>query len=120
LSIKYHKSDDADLLTDSRARKAPCSRLRIRLILGGAGNVPPTPLQFLGLSFADKKYEAPVLPPNRTAWGKSIAVPERSQLDFPEGEQSWCSPASTSMMLAYWANKSNRPDLNQAVPEVAK
>ncbi|PYK59509.1 MAG: hypothetical protein DME21_13040 [Verrucomicrobia bacterium] len=120
MSVKDQKDNDAEVLTDTLALKAPCDRVRIRLILSGAGNVPTPPLKFLGLSFADKKYEAPVLPPNRTAWGKSIAVPERSQLDFPEGEQSWCSPTSTSMMLAYWANKSNRPELNQAVPEVAK
>ena len=120
MSVKDQKDNDAEVLTDTLALKAPCDRVRIRLILSGAGNVQPPPLKFLGLSFADKKYEAPVLPPNRAAWGKSIAVPERSQLDFPEGEQSWCSPTSTSMMLAYWANKSNRPELNQAVPEVAK
>ena len=67
MSVKDQKDNDAEVLTDTLALKAPCDRVRIRLILSGAGNVPTPPLKFLGLSFADKKYEAPVLPPNRTA-----------------------------------------------------
>ncbi|PYK96175.1 MAG: hypothetical protein DME19_20570 [Verrucomicrobia bacterium] len=119
MSVKDQKDDDAEVLTDTLALKTPCDRAQIRLILSGTANSSQPPAKFLGLSFADTKHELPVLPPNRAAWGKSIPVPERSQLDYPEGEQSWCSPASTSMILAWWAAQLKRPELDRAVPDVA-
>ena len=120
MSVKDQKDDDAEVLTDTLALTTSTDRVLIRLTLTGAGNFPRPPVKFLGLALADTKYELPVLPPNRAAWGKSLDVPERSQLDYPEGEQSWCSPASASMILAWWARQSKRPQLDRAVPEVAK
>ena len=57
--------------------------------------------------------------PKRGAWGKIISVPERSQVPYGE-KQGWCSPTSTSMVLAYWAKALGRPELDLSVPEVAK
>jgi uncharacterized protein YvpB len=80
---------------------------------------PGSRLKFVGLSFY-----APIPPtdsPARTpsAGGEVLPVPERSQMAFPEGG-GWCSPTSTSMVLAFWANKLSRADLNKTVPEVAE
>ena len=52
------------------------------------------------------------------ACGKNLPVPARSQTVFPNGE-AWCSPASLSMVMAYWAKKTDTPDLDRCVPEVA-
>jgi hypothetical protein len=60
------------------------------------------------------------LKPNRRAWGTTLAVPYRSQVDYPEGVQSWCSPTSTAMVLAFWAQRLRRPDLDLDVPVVAQ
>lgn len=35
-------------------------------------------------------------------WNRSLAVPECSQMVYPDGGNVWCSPTSTSMVLAYW------------------
>ena len=46
-------------------------------------------------------------------------VPERSQMVYPNGGPVWCSPTSTSMVMAYWSERLGEPALNQPVPEVA-
>jgi len=120
MSVKDQKDEDAAVLTDTLALRVPCDRCQIRLSLSGGENIAWPPVKFLGLCFADTKCVLPALPPNRVAWGRSIAVPERTQLGFPEGEQSWCSPASTSMILGWWARQLQRGELDHTVPEVAK
>jgi Peptidase_C39 like family len=35
-------------------------------------------------------------------WNRVLAVPECSQMVYPDGGEVWCSPTSTSMVLAYW------------------
>lgn len=39
---------------------------------------------------------------DRQAWGVELAVPRRSQMLYKDGGEVWCSPTSTSMVLAYW------------------
>ncbi|MBX3117677.1 MAG: peptidase C39 family protein [Fimbriimonadaceae bacterium] len=53
----------------------------------------------------------------REAWGKLLLVPQRCQGDYPNGS-AICSPTATSMILAYWANKLNRPELDEGVERV--
>jgi hypothetical protein len=61
-----------------------------------------------------------------TAWGKDLAVPGRSQMlgsyrgsAYGGGGEVWCSPTTTSMILAYWARVLGRSDLDLSVPLVA-
>ena len=56
--------------------------------------------------------------PFRSAWGRDLAVPVRSQADFPEGVQSWCSPTSVTMVLGWWANRWGIPSQPMPVPTV--
>jgi hypothetical protein len=35
-------------------------------------------------------------------WNILLNVPECSQMVYPDGGEVWCSPTSTSMVLAYW------------------
>ena len=71
--------------------------------------------------------KSPTIEPDRAVWGKELNVPMRSQvlpeyrgLGFGGGGEVWCSPTSTSMVMAYWADKTARPELVQSVPEAAK
>jgi len=70
---------------------------------------------------------SPVIASNKAAWGVNLSVPQRSQmltqyqgLGYGGGGEVWCSPTSTSMVLAYWANVLHRPDLVQTVPNAAR
>ncbi len=76
-------------------------------------------LKFLGISLADTKAEPTNLPPNRAPWGKTIPVPERSQMAYPNGGVL-CSPTTVSMLMTYWSHALNRPDLDHDVPEIVK
>ncbi len=60
-------------------------------------------------------------------WAGELAVPARSQmlagyqgLGYGGGGEAWCSPTSTSMLLAYWARRLGRPDLVVSVPAAAR
>ena len=39
---------------------------------------------------------------NPAYWSHELAVPECSQMVYPDGGTVWCSPTSVSMVLAYW------------------
>jgi hypothetical protein len=90
--------------------------LRLRLTT----SKPKAPIEFVGLSFCDSRAEPPLMPPNTNAWGKIIQVEERTQADFPEGISEWCSPTALSMLMAFWADRLNRPELRYTVPETAR
>jgi uncharacterized protein YvpB len=46
---------------------------------------------------------------DRQAWGRDLNVPKRSQMIYPDGGVVWCSPTSTSMVLAYWGKSVTVP-----------
>ena len=89
-----------------RAESSQPERVQLRVTLGGGKN--PAKLKFLSLSLLDRKATPPPLPPNRAAWGKSIDVPERSQMAYENGGVI-CSPTTVSMLLAYWSRQLDRP-----------
>src|SRR5947207_2120861 len=120
MSVKGQQDENAEVLTDTLAMKIPCDRVQVRLRVSTRQVTARIPVKFIGLAFADTRCELPVLPTHGAAWGQTLAVPERTQLDYAGGEQSWCSPTSTSMILAWWAAQLQRPELDRPVPEVAK
>lgn len=56
---------------------------------------------------------------DRGAWGRNLAVPQRSQMIYPDGGEVWCSPTSLSMVMAYWSQKQGVAGWNRSVPTVA-
>ena len=60
------------------------------------------------------------VPALKSAWGKSLPVPSRSQMVYPDGGEVWCSPTSLSMIMTYWAKKTGRSNLNQSPRMVAR
>jgi hypothetical protein len=121
-SVRGQRDDNGDVHTDTLALKRAAKQLQIRVTLGGTGGGEGTKprLKFVGLSLLDTKAVPAALPPFRAAWNMLIPVPERSQMAYPNGGRVWCSPTTVSMLLAYWSQKLNRPDLDRDVPLVAK
>jgi len=115
-SVANQDDPNGGVSTDILKLKRPANRLQVRVTI----STHPNPsLKFLGISLADSSASAPELTPNRTAWGMTLPVPERSQMSYPNGKVL-CSPTSLSMLLAYWAQTLKRPDLDVPVPDIAK
>ena len=116
-SVRGQGDADGNVATDTLVLKHLAEAVQIRVTLGGTDGATPV-LKFIGISMSDTGTRPAGHPSDRAAWGKRIAVPERSQHGYP-GERGWCSPASLSMVLAYWAAVSNRPEMNVPVPQIA-
>jgi len=117
-SVPNQKDADGDVDTDTLALRQPAERLQLRLTLGGDGKQMPK-VKFFSASLLNSKTTFKPLPPNHAAWGKTIDVPERSQMAYENGAVL-CSPTTVSMLLSYWSRKLKRPDLDRDVPEVVK
>ncbi len=59
-------------------------------------------------------------PGDESLWGRELAVPARSQMVCPSGGEAWCSPVSLSMVMAYWADRTGKKDLDQPVLVVVR
>ncbi len=118
-SVNGQADDDGDVKTDTLVLKRSGARLQLRITLATGDEAIQPQIRYLGLSFLNTQAASLAPEPKRGAWGKIIPVPERSQVPYGE-RQGWCSPTSTSMVLAYWAKALGRPELDLPVPEVAK
>ncbi len=117
-SVNNQSDDFGRVDTDTINLKNTASAYQIRVRLFSTGiNLSPT-LKLAAVSVV-KNGTGLASMQRVAAWGKDIAVPERSQMIYPAGGENWCSPTSTSMVLAYWSQKLNRPDLNLTVPNAA-
>jgi hypothetical protein len=67
----------------------------------------------------DSNSKPEALEPNKAAWGKTIQVPEKSQMAYPNGGVL-CSPTTVSMLLTHWSRTLKQPDLDHDVPDVVK
>ena len=117
-SVPHQKDEQGDVSTDTLILKQPCERLQVRLTLGGDAGKQPK-LKLLGLAMTDSKSKPDTLEPNKQAWGKTIQVPEKSQMAYPNGGVL-CSPTTVSMLLGYWSRTLKQPDLDHDVPDVVK
>ena len=115
-SVLNQKDSEGDVATDTLVLKRPCNRLQIRLTLGGDDGQQPK-LKFLGLHLTDTTVTPPALPPDPAAHGRTISVPERTQMAYTNGGVL-CSPTTVSMVMAYWAKQLRRPELDHDVPDI--
>jgi hypothetical protein len=116
-SVLHQKDDDGDVATDTLMLKRPSDRLQIRLTLGGDHGQKPK-LKFLGLDLTDTTARPPLLPSDPQALGKTLPVPQRTQMAYTNGGVL-CSPTTVSMIMTYWARQLKRPELDHDVPEIA-
>lgn len=113
-SAKGQKDADGDVSTDTLILKIPADTFQVRVTTEGGATV-----KFVGLSLLDSRAKTEEKPPNKRAWGRTLDVPQRSQLSY-DGGSVWCSPTSTTMVMAYWAERQKRPDWLYDVPGAAK
>src|SRR5262249_9348375 len=80
-SVRDQKDQDGDVQTDTLVLSAPAEKVRLRISLGAEGKNFPA-LKFIGLSLYNTTMDAKPKPPNYSAWGKTIEVPQRSQVSY--------------------------------------
>jgi Peptidase_C39 like family len=117
-SVLNQKDADGDVATDTLRLERPCDRLQIRLTLGGDHKQKPK-LKFLGLDLTDTRFTPPSLPSNPAALGRTIPVPQRSQMAYTNGSVL-CSPTTVSMIMSFWSRQLRRPELDHDVPDIVK
>jgi hypothetical protein len=117
-SVTGQRDEDGDVKTDTLVLKLPADRLQLRVSLFGTDERTFPRLKLIGLSLLDSTAAFIPQLPNKAAWGKSLPVPERSQLSHPGGRE-WCSPTAVSMVLAYWSAVLKRTELDVDVARVA-
>jgi hypothetical protein len=117
-SLPGQQDAAAEVKTDTLVLAAPAPAVDLRLTLGGPLAAEPARLRLLALTFAGDAPPAPRAAPLRAVWGRTLDVPQRSQVSYPDG-RAWCSPTSVSMLLAWWARELGRPELDHDVPAVA-
>lgn len=117
-SVRGQKDADGDVHTDTLALTHPTDRLQLRITLNRTPNGKQPLLKFLGIAATDTHVSREPLEADQAVWGKEVVVPGRPQSGWP-GASGWCSPTSTDMVLAFWAEKEHRPELDLPVPDVA-
>jgi peptidase C39-like protein len=75
-------------------------QLKLRLFSVNGSTVPTVRNVSVAYSTSAPKT-ASVSAGNPALWNTLITVPECSQMVYPDGGEVWCSPTSTSMVLAY-------------------
>lgn len=122
-SVNGQRDDRADVQTDTLVPAAglPPSAYQLEVTLFSA--TPGVSPQVKLVSASTLASSAPADP---ASGGIELTVPRRSQmlqqyrdLGFGGGGEAWCSPTTTSMIMAYWANILHLPQLNVPVPLVA-
>ena len=116
-SVTGQRDQDGNVQTDTLRLERPTVRFQLRVTLGGDGLLMPK-LKFLGVSLTDPNVSPAPLSSNEAAWGRVLPVPERSQMRYPNGKVL-CSPTTVSMLLGFWAESLNRPNVDRDVPELA-
>jgi hypothetical protein len=112
-SVAGQKNADGEVATDVLALSggAVYSRMQYRLTLFTTDRSATPSVRFLSMMTSDSSKQTAGLdiPSDRQAWGVDLAVPQRSQMLYPDGGEVWCSPTSTSMVLAYWGKSVTVP-----------
>jgi Peptidase_C39 like family len=84
------------------AKKATSTSFQLKLRLFSENEAVPS-VRAASVAMSTHPGSASALPPgDPTLWNRVLAVPECSQMVYPDGGEVWCSPTSTSMVLAYW------------------
>jgi len=138
-SVADQSDVDGKMDTDTLHLNAPCRSLRLRVTTRQVtpGNLPA--LKLLAVSFSNTEAVSVAEPAYKSAWGKTLDVPQRSQMSYEHGKlrydpgrvsaafedwfknvksEQYCSPTASAMALDYWSKKIGRSDLNVDVPDV--
>lgn len=90
-----------DTLLISNKKSPTVFQLKVRLFSADGVTSPRVRASAVTLSTAAEKNPS-VVPGNSAYWNNVLALPQCSQMVYPDGGEVWCSPTSTSMVLGYW------------------
>ncbi|HYO52318.1 peptidase C39 family protein [Archangium sp.] len=86
------------------SKKAAATAFQVKVRLFSANGIALSRVRASSVTVSTSPERSPVLSVGNPAhWNQVLAVPECSQMVYPDGGQVWCSPTSTSMVLRYWA-----------------
>jgi Peptidase_C39 like family len=114
---------DTDTLVLSHA--ADAVQLRVIMHPAAGGGSPALRLLAVTTDLETTRSISEGTAMRSTAWGMDLPVPERTQRVGSEGGRyggggdSWCSPASISMVMAYWAQKTGNVKWDIGVADAA-
>src|SRR5215212_3293214 len=104
-SVKTQGDTDGFVAVDtfvSSAKKATTNKFQLKLRLFSADGTAIPNVRNASVAYSTSAPKAAsVSAGNPAQWNKLINVPECSQMVYPDGGEVWCSPTSTSMVLAY-------------------
>ena len=110
-SVNGQGDADGFVSTDSlllNSNPAAYTKYQYKLTLfraSGSTASPTVRLMSVMTSDSSKEAEGLSIASDRQAWGTDLNVPMRSQMIYKGGGPNWCSPTSTSMVLAYWGRR---------------
>jgi hypothetical protein len=105
-SVRLQGDSDGFVAVDtfvSSSKKVPTNKFQLKLRLFRADGSAAIPtIQNTSVAYSTEvPKSASVSVGNPARWNKLLTVPECSQMVYPDGGEVWCSPTSTSMVLAY-------------------
>jgi hypothetical protein len=106
----------ANVATDTLAMKLTPNAVQARFTLFTTSSSTTPTVRSYGISFTNGTDQAGTVP--STGKRSNLAVPKRSQMVYPDGGEVWCSPTSSSMVMAYWGNVTGQTALVRTVPTV--
>jgi hypothetical protein len=128
-SVDQQQDANGAVATDTftvQGQQANAYQIRVTLFSVASG-LSPVLWRVYMIASADAKHQAePFLSSDEEAWGMDLDVPQHSQMlaaystptAYGQGKE-WCSPTTLNMLLAYWAEVLQRPNLLESVPRIA-
>ena len=105
-SVNLQGDADGSVSVDTlvlAARKGPAKAFQLKLRLFSADGTALPSIRNAAVAVSTTPSRPGTLAAgNPSRWNRTLAVPECSQMVYPDGGEVWCSPTSTSMVLAYW------------------
>ena len=107
-SVRSQGDDDGHVGVDTLvidAKKAIVNAYQLKVRLFSVDGVATPSVRYLSAAYSTTptKNSEPSTG-NSAYWNTLLAVPECSQMVYPDGGNVWCSPTSTSMIVSYWEN----------------
>jgi hypothetical protein len=85
-------------------KKAAGTTYQVKVRLFSADGVAVPRVRASAVTVSTSPESSPAIFPGSSAhWNQVLAVPECSQMVYPDGGNVWCSPTSVAMVLRYWA-----------------
>ena len=104
-SVKLQGDSDGFVAVDtfvSSNNKETTNKFQLKLRLFSVNGSATPSVQNASVAYSTEvPKSASVSAGNPALWGTLLNVPECSQMVYPDGGEVWCSPTSTSMVLAY-------------------